>query len=83
MLQQPFIRSESTGGTLRTEDKTYPPSMSDDEHLIRLAFAQDPVTGCELLFRRYYAPLRNHAVRFVYSSVLRELNGEKKAAPMA
>ncbi|NID09199.1 RNA polymerase sigma-70 factor [Fibrivirga algicola] len=46
--------------------------MSDDEHLIRLAFAQDPVTGCELLFRRYYAPLRNHAVRFVYSKEIAE-----------
>ncbi len=50
----------------------YPTPMSDDEHLIRLAFARDPVAGCELLFRRYYAPLRNHAVRFVYSREIAE-----------
>lgn len=71
-MQQPLINSVSTGGPTRAEDATYPTPMSDDEHLIRLAFAQDPVAGCEMLFRRYFAPLRNHAVRFVYSREIAE-----------
>ncbi len=39
----------------------------DTELFTRLAFAESPRKGCELLFRRYYQMLCNHAVRFVYS----------------
>lgn len=39
----------------------------DSELFTRLAFAESPQKGCELLFRRYYQMLCNHAVRFVYS----------------
>lgn len=43
------------------------PLSNDSELFTRLAFDEDPRKGCELLFRRYYQMLCNHAVRFVYS----------------
>jgi RNA polymerase sigma-70 factor (family 1) len=72
VLQQPLIKSASNDGPVQTGDTTDITQSSDDEQLIRLAFARDPVAGCELLFRRYFAPLRNHAVRFVYSREIAE-----------
>lgn len=39
----------------------------DDELLLRQLFAQEARKAFALLFRRYYANLVNHAVRFVYS----------------
>ena len=42
-------------------------STSDREFFIRHAFGVNPVTGYELLFRHYYGPLCNHAVRYVYT----------------
>lgn len=44
----------------------------DDEAKIRRAFDADPYAGCDLLFRRYYQPLCNHAVRYVYSKMVAE-----------
>ncbi|MBD2753550.1 RNA polymerase sigma-70 factor [Spirosoma validum] len=43
------------------------PLANDTELFTRLAFAESPQKGCELLFRRYYQMLCSHAVRFVYS----------------
>ena len=43
------------------------PIMLDDEYLIRETFSQNPKKGCELLFRKYYTNLCNHAIRFVHS----------------
>lgn len=48
------------------------PMMLDDEYLIRKAFSQDPQKGCELLFRKYYTNLCNHAIRFVHSGEVAE-----------
>ncbi|SDH48748.1 RNA polymerase sigma-70 factor, ECF subfamily [Dyadobacter soli] len=72
VLQQPLHHPVSNTSPLPVQDTPSPNPVRDDEHLIRLAFATDPVSGCELLFRRYYAPLRNHAVRFVYSRQIAE-----------
>ncbi|MDJ1498313.1 RNA polymerase sigma-70 factor [Cytophagaceae bacterium DM2B3-1] len=44
----------------------------NDECLIQSAFAQNTKKGCELLFRRYYANLCNHALRFVHSREVAE-----------
>jgi RNA polymerase sigma-70 factor (family 1) len=44
----------------------------DAEILLRATFEQDPRKGLELLFRKYYAPLCSHAVRFVYSRQIAE-----------
>jgi RNA polymerase sigma-70 factor (ECF subfamily) len=49
-----------------------PEPRPDPEWNIRRAFGEDPRRGCELLFRRYYAPLCSHAVRFVYSRAIAE-----------
>ncbi|GAB3910613.1 RNA polymerase sigma-70 factor [Larkinella knui] len=49
-----------------------PGKVTDDELIFRQLFAQDPKRGCELLFRRYYTNLVNHAVRFVYSKEVAE-----------
>lgn len=37
------------------------------DELLNRVFALDPRQGAELLFRRYYANLCNHAIRFVFS----------------
>lgn len=42
-------------------------AWDDKETFLRRTFDEDPKKGCELLFRRYYQPMCNHAVRFVYS----------------
>jgi RNA polymerase sigma-70 factor (family 1) len=48
------------------------PDLPDTEQLIRRAFEQDTRQGCELLYRRYFAPLCSHAARFVYSREIAE-----------
>ncbi|MCF0064666.1 RNA polymerase sigma-70 factor [Dyadobacter chenwenxiniae] len=48
------------------------PLIVDDEYLIRETFGQDPKKGCELLFRKYYTNLCNHAIRFVHSGEVAE-----------
>lgn len=50
-----------------TEPKEETLLDKDTELFTRLAFAESPQKGCELLFRRYYQMLCSHAVRFVYS----------------
>ncbi|MEZ0611209.1 RNA polymerase sigma-70 factor [Fibrella sp. WM1] len=53
------------------------PIMLDDEVLARQLFQTDPEAGCSWLFRRYYRPLCNHALRFVYSrEVAEDIVGE-------
>jgi len=42
------------------------------EDLLDRFFAQNPQQGAELLFRRYYANLCNHAIRFVFSRDIAE-----------
>ena len=48
------------------------PVMLNDEFLIRETFSQDSQKGCELLFRKYYSNLCNHAIRFVHSQEVAE-----------
>ena len=47
-------------------------TIIDSESIVRNVFKSNPDKGFELLFKRYYKPLRNHAVRFVYSKELAE-----------
>lgn len=44
----------------------------DDEIFIKKALQLNPKYGCELLFRRYYKPLCNQAIRYVYSKEVAE-----------
>lgn len=43
-----------------------------EEEVIRSVFARNPKQGAELLFRKYYANLCNHAIRFVFSRDIAE-----------
>jgi RNA polymerase sigma-70 factor (family 1) len=43
-----------------------------DEYFIQSSFASSPQKGFELLFRKYYTNLCNHAIRFVYSKEIAE-----------
>ncbi len=43
-----------------------------DEFFIVKNFAESPQKGFELLFRKYYTNLCNHAIRFVYSKEIAE-----------
>ena len=52
-------------------------SVVDNEHIVRVAFANSPQKGFETLFRLYYMPLCSHAVRFVYTrEVAEDIVGE-------
>jgi len=46
--------------------------VMDDEYLLKKEFERDPEKGCELLFKRYYTNLCNHAIRFVHSREVAE-----------
>ncbi|GAB4020272.1 RNA polymerase sigma-70 factor [Spirosoma koreense] len=48
------------------------PAFIDSELFIRQTFEIDSRKGYELLFKRYYQPLCNHAVRFVYAKDVAE-----------
>lgn len=48
------------------------PSVVDNEHFVRAAFAVSAQKGFELLFRLYYGSLCSHAVRFVYTPEVAE-----------
>lgn len=67
------IPQQSAGqeiGDLSVRDSD--PVILHDEYLIREMFGQNPQKGCELLFRRYYTNLCNHAIRFVHSGEVAE-----------
>ena len=47
-------------------------TLIDHESIIRTALKNHPDKGFEMLFKSYYKPLCNHAVRFVYSKEIAE-----------
>ncbi len=55
------------GPTVSPTDARPETVVVDDEQLLRRQFAEDPKKGCEILFRRYYTNLCNHAIRYVYA----------------
>ncbi len=55
-----------------SEDETATDGWDDKEKFIRHAFKEDSKKGAELLFKQYYKPLCNHAVRFVYAKEIAE-----------
>lgn len=59
----------------KAEDEQVNTSMAsviDNESIIRNVLKTNPERGFEMLFKRYYKPLCNHAVRFVYSKEIAE-----------
>lgn len=51
--------------SLRRDDPTT--RVIDNEHIVRVAFAESTSKGFEALFRLYYQALYSHALRFVYT----------------
>ena len=47
-------------------------AVKDDEFFIKKSIQENPQKGVELLFSRYYAPLCNHAIKFVGSKEVAE-----------
>lgn len=47
-------------------------TVLDNESIIKNALSTNPEKGFEMLFIRYYKPLCNHAVRFLYSKEVAE-----------
>ena len=70
MRMEMYNRAESEA-EIRIE-RPQDPREVDDELFIRKVFESNPEKGCELLFRRYYTNLCNHAIRFVHSKEVAE-----------
>ena len=49
-------------------EKRVESKLINEEIFLQKIFEQDARQGCEVLFKRYYTNLCNHAVRFVYST---------------
>ena len=47
-------------------------TLLDNESIVRSVLKSNPDKGFEMIFKRYYKPLCNHAVRFVYSKEIAE-----------
>jgi len=47
-------------------------TILDNEAFIKNVIKTNPEKGFELIFKRYYAPLCNHAIKFVYSKEIAE-----------
>ncbi len=48
------------------------PKIVGEEAFLQKIFQLDPQRGCEVLFRKYYGNLCNHAIRFVHSKDIAE-----------
>jgi hypothetical protein len=46
--------------------------IMDSEALLRQTIEKDPEKGFKIVFKRYYHPLRSHALRFVYTTEVAE-----------
>jgi RNA polymerase sigma-70 factor (family 1) len=64
----PDIPSEDSAAGVREPEAT----VTDSELFIRHAFATDPRSGIELLYRHYFQTLCSHAVRLLYSKAIAE-----------
>ncbi len=77
-LEKHLSMQHSLAGPLQPGQPSPQPGMEDKsrqfdaEVLLKATFEQDARKGLELLFRKYYAPLCSHAVRFVYSRQIAE-----------
>ncbi|WP_461102842.1 RNA polymerase sigma-70 factor [Spirosoma koreense] len=71
--EKPSHSDRQQGPRLELEDSAGGmPAFIDSELFIRQTFEIDSRKGYELLFKRYYQPLCNHAVRFVYAKDVAE-----------
>ncbi len=73
-MAQPNPHSDDPASFLNDSDPSTESGgrMIDGEELLARIFAHNPRQGAELLFRKYYANLCNHAIRFVFSRDIAE-----------
>ncbi len=73
-MEQPIPKPDNTRPGPSQEDSAFERGgrVIGPEELLERAFALNPRQGAELLFRKYYANLCNHAIRFVYSRDIAE-----------
>lgn len=64
--------TEEEGAKLIRPNTDWEPKMVGDEAFLQKIFQHDPQRGCEVLFRKYYANLCNHAIRFVHAKDIAE-----------
>ncbi len=69
-----MLKKENPNSEIKTSFKTETSEgkVVSDEFFIQTEFGKSPKVGFDLLFRKYYSNLCNHAVRFVYSQEIAE-----------
>ena len=70
--EQKIEKYQMNRGELRISKDSEETKVISDEYFIQTYFASSPKRGFELLFRKYYTNLCNHAIRYVYSKELAE-----------
>jgi RNA polymerase sigma-70 factor (ECF subfamily) len=68
-MSLPLLRDEAES---KADWNSPPVTSSNDELFLRAAVSRNPREGCDLIFKRYYNPLRSHAIRFVYDYAVAE-----------
>ncbi len=72
MIQENRRESQKTNKVLHLLKVSEETRSISDEYFIEKSFLSSPKLGFDLLFRKYYINLCNHAIRFVYSKELAE-----------
>lgn len=72
MIQESREESQIAKKVLSIVKTTEESKTVSDEYFIEKSFLTSPKLGFDLLFRKYYINLCNHAIRFVYSKELAE-----------
>lgn len=72
MIQENRGESQKTNKVLHLLKVSEETRSISDEYFIEKSFLSSPKLGFDLLFRKYYINLCNHAIRFVYSKELAE-----------
>jgi RNA polymerase sigma-70 factor (ECF subfamily) len=72
MLTKLSGKKDKDGVVLVVDKNDSEKTIVSDEYFILKSFEESPKKGFDLLFRKYYTNLCNHAIRFVYSKELAE-----------
>lgn len=72
MLQKQYIENIPQKDVLSITKDSSETKIISDEYFIVKTFTESPKKGFDLLFRKYYTNLCNHAIRFVYSKEIAE-----------
>lgn len=72
MLAKLSGKKDKDGVVLVGDKNDSETTIVSDEYFIFKSFEESPQKGFDLLFRKYYTNLCNHAIRFVYSKELAE-----------